>query len=91
MRSARGRTGRHYDGGDHLAWLEHRFDVRGNAGQAVEVDERHDALPAGPAHFDRRIERNQRHREVRGVGGNTVLARAEHGMPTVLAANGGAA
>ena len=41
--------------------------MRGGVGQAVEVDERHGALPAGPAHLDGRIERHQRDREVRGV------------------------
>ena len=85
------RAGRHRDGGDHLARLEHRLEVRGGVGQAVEVDERHGALPAGPAHLDRRVERHQRHREVRGVGGDAMLARAEHGVPAVLAADGGAA
>src|SRR3546814_10615236 len=77
MRAPRRRAGRHRDGGDHLARLKHRLDVRGGAGQAVEIDERHGALPAGPAQFDRRIERNQRDREVRGVGGDTLLARAQ--------------
>src|SRR5439155_6229480 len=59
--------------------------------QPVEVGERHRALPAGPAHLDGRIERYQRDRKIRSVGGNTVLARAQHRMPTVLAIDGGAA
>jgi hypothetical protein len=91
MRAPRSRVGRHCDARDHLARLEHRLDVRSGAGHAVELDERHGALCAGPEHLDRRIERDKRDREVRGVGGNTVLARAEHGMPRVLSANRGAA
>jgi hypothetical protein len=35
-----------------LARLEHGLDVRRGPGQAMEVDERHGALPAGPAHLD---------------------------------------
>ena len=62
-----------------------------SAGQAVKVDQRHRALPAGPAHLDGCIERDERHREVGRVGGDAVLARAEHRMPAVLAADGGAA
>ena len=47
--------------------------------------------PLRPAHLDGGVERNQRDREVRGVGGDAMLARAEHGMPAVLAADRGAA
>ena len=50
-----------------------------------------DALPAGAAHLDDGIERNQRDREVGRMGGDAVLARAEHGVPAVLAADRGAA
>ena len=57
----------------------------------MEVDEWYGALTIGPAHFDRRIERNKRDREVRGVRRNATLARAEYGMPAVLTADCGAA
>src|SRR5439155_3392849 len=43
MRAARRGIGRHRDGGDDLARLEHRLDVRAVARKAVEVDERHGA------------------------------------------------
>ena len=60
MRAPRRRVGRHRDGGDDLAGFEHRLDVRRVAGQPVEFDQRHRALPVSAAHLDGRIERNQR-------------------------------
>ena len=48
-------------------------------------------MSAGPAHLDGRIERNQRDREVGRVGGDAIVARAEHRMPAVLTADCGAA
>ena len=91
MRAPRHGAGRHRDGRDHLARFEHCLDVRRIARQPVQVDERHRALPVGPTHLDGRIERDQRDREVGRLGSDTILARAEHRMPTVLAADGGAA
>lgn len=41
--------------------------------------------------LDRRIQRHQRDGEVGSVGGDAVVACAEHGVPAVFAANGGAA
>src|SRR5439155_11594347 len=91
MRASRRRGGRYRDGGDHLARLEHRLDVRRGAGQAMEVDERHAALPGGRADLDRRIQGNKRDGKIRSVGRNAAIARAEHRVPAVLAADRGAA
>src|SRR5947208_12621604 len=91
MRAPRHCARRHRDGADHLAGLEHRLDVRGRTRQAMEVDEWYGALTIGPEHLDGRIERNKRDREVRGIRGDTVPARAEHGVPAVFTINGGAA
>src|SRR5439155_17336879 len=67
------------------------LDVRGGVRQTVEVDERHGTVAAGPAHLDGRIECDQRDRKVRRIDRNAILTRAEHGMPAVLAADGGTA
>ena len=91
MRASGRRIGRQRDGGDDLAWFKHRLDVWRCIGQPVEVDERHVGGPVGAAHLNNCIERDQRDREVGGMGGDTIVARAEHRVPTVLAADRGTA
>ncbi len=56
------------------------------AGQTMKLLERNLAPSASALDLDHRIERDQRHAEVRGVRGDAGVAPAEHGVRAVLAA-----
>ncbi len=58
------------DGGDQLAVGQRGVRARVLAGQPVQVRDRHDPLAVGTQHPHRRVQRAQRDRHVRGVGGD---------------------
>src|SRR3954468_11397546 len=91
MRASSHGARRHGDRRNDLAGFEHGLDVRRVPGQPVKLGQRHRAVSACPTHLYGCIEGNERHREVGRIGGNAVLARAEHGIPAILATNGGTA
>ena len=74
-----------------LGNVEYGLEVRHVAGQSMQFHQRHRALSVCPTYLDGCIERDQRNREIGRVGGDAVLAGAEHRMPAILAADGGAA
>jgi hypothetical protein len=75
-----GRRRRQDDGGDHLARPQHRFDFRRLAGQAMKRGNREaPRLTLRIDRLDDGIERPHRHRHVRGMRGDALIARAQDG------------
>jgi hypothetical protein len=76
---------------DHVAGRQRRLDVGRSAGAAMQVGERDAAVAPGADDVDHRVERDQRLGEIPGIGGDAMIARAEHGMHAVVSVHGGAA
>ena len=88
MRREPARLARQPQRDDQIAGLEHAFPLGRVAGQAVKRLDR-DLAPAGSAlDLHDRVERDQRHAEIRRMGGDAGLAPAEHGVQSVLAVAG---
>src|SRR5205814_4932951 len=79
------------EAGNQFALRQRRLDLRRTAGRLVQLLERK-VTGAGPAgDLDRGIERNQRLREVAGIGGDALIRGAENGMGAAEPIHGGAA
>ncbi len=76
---------------DELALREHALSLGVLARQEVKIGERDLARPRGPARVDDGVERQQRDAHVRGVRGDALVARAEHGVHPVVTVEGAAA
>src|SRR6267154_5183315 len=73
---------------DQIARFEYTFLLGRVAGQTMKRLDR-DLAPAGSAlDFHNRVERDQRHAEIRRMGGDAGLAPAEYGMQSILAVTG---
>ena len=91
MRRERARLARQPQRDDQITGLEHAFPLGRVAGQTMKGLDR-DLAPAGSAlDLHDGVERDQRHAEIRRVGGDAGLAPAEHGVQSVLAVAGVAA
>ncbi len=73
---------------DQITGLKRAFSRRRIAGETMQGFDR-DLAPAGSAlNLHDSVEGDQRHTEIRRVGGNAGLAPAEHGVQSVLAVTG---
>src|SRR5258708_14132783 len=73
---------------DQIARIEQAFSFRRVARQAMKRLERNLAPPGSALDLHDRIEGDERHAEIRWMGGDAGLAPAEHGVQSVLAAAG---
>ena len=77
--------------GDQFAGCQRRLDLRRVAGRLVQLRERHGSEAGFSGDLDRRIERDQRLREIAGIGGDALLGGAEHGVVAIESVERGAA
>src|ERR1700730_10333490 len=88
MRRERAGFGWQPQGHDQVTGLEYGFSLRRIAGQTIEVLEGNLALAGSALDLHKSVERDQRHTEIRRMGGDAGLAPAEHGVQSVLAVAG---
>ena len=74
---------RDVDRGDELAGLQRGLDIGCRARLAMEVGELHRPRTFGALHLQHRVERHQRLREIAGIGGDALVADAEHRMVAI--------
>src|ERR1700688_2077751 len=85
------RRGRQAYRDDHLTRLQHALAFRRVSWQPVKGVERNLAPACAAFDFDNRIERDQRHGEIRRMGRNAALTPPQDGVKPILAAVGVAA
>ena len=82
---------RHLDRDDQLAGVQLVLEVGRGARQPIEALDRQAPLSVRAAQDHDAIERHQCDREIRGVGGDAMVAGAKDGVATIDAVDGGAA
>src|SRR6266436_3370734 len=73
---------------DQITRLEYTFPLGRIAGETVKRLDRNLALAGSALDFHNSVEGDQRHAEIRRMGGDAGLAPAEYGMQSILAVTG---